>query len=198
MKLLKILSKADLITLVSLFIAIYAIYFLFIGNTYLAINLSLLAFILDITDGFISRKGMTSEFGPKLDSHADIFTYIIFSSVLYLLRLSESPVLMSLVAVVLFTSTAILRLIRFTHEGPLKLKSKRYYLGVPVFIPYIYFLLFYFIHQIYQINLSTLSFVSLLIFSYLMISEIKIRYTRNPSVLTVLLLSLFILNIYAH
>lgn len=198
MKLLKQLSYADYLTLLTFPTSLAAIYLLIIGKPFMAINVSLIALVLDLSDGFVAKKfNQKSSMGSLLDAHADVFTYLIFTCLLFFVYISQN-FFFGLVVVLVVFIFGILRLTRYATEGLIKQYGHKYYKGCPVYYPYFSALFFFFIIQITGSFAGYIAGSILILLSFLMISEYKIRHIRNLNVIVILFTSIFILNWYAH
>jgi phosphatidylserine synthase len=198
MKILNKLSTADYISLTALLFAWLAVIALITNHPERAIYFSVIAFICDLTDGYVARATKKfSDIGVYLDTHVDVFVYLVFSAFMLLNYLSNTSWYSVIVAFILVAS-GILRLIRFTKGGILKRGKREYYVGFPVYFPYFYVIYSYLLSRILDFSLGIASNIILLALSYLMISEVKSIKTRNPLILGFIILSIMILNYYAH
>lgn len=198
MKLLTKLSFADYITFLSLSLAFLAIILLLNNQPFWAINASLASFMFDILDGYIARlKSSFSDFGKYLDSFNDVFIYLLFSIFLTIFYVSKVNIFSLFVSVVLLFF-GILRLIRYTGVGEVVKNQRQYYVGYPVYFPYFITIFFYFFDNVLIIDLGNFLLITLLIISFLMISELKTFKTRNLFVLLSIFVLIFYLNFYVH
>src|SRR3989338_6515541 len=130
MKILNRLYYTDYISISALLFAWAGILFLLIGKAEIAIYLSLLSFIFDLLDGFVARKtNVFSDIGARLDTHVDVFLYLIFSCILFLFyigKLDWHNITVTFIVLVF----GILRLIRFVENGIIINKRKEYYVGL--------------------------------------------------------------------
>lgn len=198
MKILTSLSNADFITITVLAFAWLSIILLLLGIPSWGIYASLIAFVLDLLDGYVARKtNQSSSFGKHLDSHADVFLYLVFSVFIFLVYISDlnwHTVITSSILLI----CGILRLVRFTDHGIIKQSNKEYYIGLPVYVPYFWCIYSYFSEIFLKVNLDAITEVALIIITYLMISEVKNIKTRNWIILGMIILSIAMLNFYAH
>lgn len=215
MDLIKSLKLADYSTILALILSLVANYLLLFGSIFWAINLWILAFIFDLLDGYIARKTKASTlFGATLDSHADVFIYLVFGSILYIKYLAPS-LEYGLVAGMLVLLFGVLRLVRHSirdvsndipSAGSLSAKlSKRdsalpsskdsSYLGVPVFIPFLAILLGYFFSIFIDFRIAQLCLALVIpLLSVLMISNVRVKNKKGKNVL-ILIFMIFLLNI---
>ncbi len=120
---------AGAVTLLSLLAAWSAIAFLLDSNVRLAIVFAVIAFLLDIADGFLARKlGTTSEFGRLLDSMVDAVNYSMLAALVAERVLL--PGVLGFVVGFLILACGILRLVLFTMSGFEEEGNRLYYVGV--------------------------------------------------------------------
>jgi CDP-diacylglycerol--serine O-phosphatidyltransferase len=120
---------AGAVTLLSLLAAWSAIAFLLDSNVRLAIVFAVVAFLLDIADGFLARKlGATSEFGRLLDSMVDAVNYSMLAALVAERVLL--PGVLGFVVGFLILACGILRLVLFTMNGFEEEGNRLYYVGV--------------------------------------------------------------------
>ncbi|MCF8546503.1 MAG: CDP-alcohol phosphatidyltransferase family protein [Microbacteriaceae bacterium] len=120
---------AGTVTLLSLLAAWSAIAFLLDSNVRLAIVFAVVAFLLDIADGFLARKlGTTSEFGRLLDSMVDAVNYSMLAALVAERVLL--PGVLGFVVGFLILACGILRLVLFTMNGFEEEGNRLYYVGV--------------------------------------------------------------------
>lgn len=120
---------AGSVTLLSLLAAWSAIAFLLDSNVRLAIVFAVVAFLLDIADGFLARKlGATSEFGRLLDSMVDAVNYSMLAALVAERVLL--PGVLGFVVGFLILACGILRLVLFTMNGFEEEGNRLYYVGV--------------------------------------------------------------------
>lgn len=195
MDIIKKLTKADCISLTGLFFAWISILLINANIPQFAIIISLIAFILDIFDGWIARKyKCDSLLGRHIDSYVDIFTYLIFSSLLVFKYLSPNPLIGIIVGFFILIFGG-LRLIRFNNEGILIDKGLSYYRGVTVVHIYLLVLISYFINKYSNMQLSWIIAVILFLISPLMISNFKSYKYKNPLDLFLIILFFLLLTI---
>jgi len=199
---LEFVNLPNLISFSALLLSWAGIILLLNNQFYFSFSLILIAFILDSLDGVLSRKlKQESNFGRQLDSHVDVFIYLLYPALsFYLFFGLRDPI--SLIVIFIFLAAGIFRLIRFNIVGYLNLPKKNYraYPGLPVFfnhIPLLIFLLFRFF-QIKYFNLT--ADVIILLNSFLMVQIFPFPKPKKifPFIILLLLLSLymFYLGIY--
>lgn len=111
-----------------------AILVLLRGFFYLSFSLALSALVLDAFDGMLARRlGQESEFGRQLDSHVDVFIYLVYPALACYLFLGVSGAL-GVAALSVFMAAGIFRLVRFTLQGfAATADGARAYSGMPVY-----------------------------------------------------------------
>ncbi|MDO8804139.1 MAG: CDP-alcohol phosphatidyltransferase family protein, partial [Elusimicrobiota bacterium] len=73
------LNLPNALSFCALLCACAAILLLLRGDFYLSFALALVALVLDMFDGMLARRlGLESEFGRQLDSHVDVFIYLLY------------------------------------------------------------------------------------------------------------------------
>lgn len=123
------LGWAGTVTLLSLLAAWTAIAFLLDDNIRLAIVFSVVAFLLDVADGFLARKlGTASEFGRLLDSMVDAVNYSVLAALVAERVLL--PGVLGYVVGFLILACGIVRLVLFTVNGFEEEGNRLYYVGV--------------------------------------------------------------------
>ncbi|OGG03533.1 hypothetical protein A2W14_03030 [Candidatus Gottesmanbacteria bacterium RBG_16_37_8] len=195
MDLIKKLTKADYISFIGLFFAWISILLIEVNIPKFAIITSLIAFMLDILDGWTSRKFKTASLlGRQIDSYVDIFTYLIFSALLVFKFLSPNLIIGIIVGffILLFGG---LRLIRFNNEGILSDKGATYYRGVTVVHIYLLVLVLYFINKYSNLQLSWVSTVMLLVICPSMLSNFKSYKIKNLLYLISIIIFFLLLTI---
>lgn len=176
----------SLFTLGNMFLGYYGIMFAIKGNFEAAVDMCLLAGILDMVDGRIARMtGTTSDFGKELDSLADFLSFGIAPVlILYFWGFSELGKFGWLFAFLLPLGGAI-RLARFNIQG--QVMDKRYFVGLPIpaaaaaaLFP-LYYLDAAFLEKIRAnshvllISLKTITLAYVVLVAFLMVSKIKYR-----------------------
>lgn len=127
--LLKELSIADYITVLSLFLIITAFWLLWNGQLYLAIAVTFVSMFFDYLDGRIARKYGGSPYGKVLDSLYDILGWVLFPALVINIQGNWSWWIVIITTV--YCVFAALRLSRFTVAGYVE-TDKRFYTGMPV------------------------------------------------------------------
>jgi len=183
----------SLFTLGNMFLGYYAIIFAIKGNFEAAVDMCLIAGILDMVDGRIARMtGTTSDFGKELDSLADFLSFGIAPAlILYFWGFSELGRFGWLFAFLLPLGGAI-RLARFNIQT--QATDKRFFVGLPipsaaaaVLFP-LYFLDADFLEKVRAnshvllISLKTLTLMYVVVVAFLMVSRIKYRSFKELDV----------------
>jgi CDP-diacylglycerol---serine O-phosphatidyltransferase len=121
----------SLFTLGNMFLGYYAIILAYKGNFENAVDMVLLAGILDMMDGRIARMtGTTSEFGKELDSLADFLSFGIAPAlILYFWGFSELG-RFGWLFVFLLPFAGAIRLARFNIQA--QVMDKRFFVGLPI------------------------------------------------------------------
>lgn len=153
-----------------------AILLLLRGFFYLSFALALVALVLDMFDGMLARGlGLESEFGRQLDSHVDVFIYLLYPALAFYLFLGMKSVL-SMLCLFLFLAAGLFRLVRFTLRGfeVSQDTGARAYCGLPVYFTHLLLLALVCL-KIYQApGFSFLACAAVLAVSALMVSSIKV------------------------
>lgn len=178
---LELISKrniADYVTLLGAIPFILSLYLIVKMEPALALIASSIGFLIDSTDGVISRKlKQESDFGRQLDSSFDLLVYIVFPALFIAVFLNPWTPITIVTASVLIVFGA-LRLLRFNKIGFVYKRGIRCYpgLGTAYILPAvaILFLAQHFLGA--AINWFT-QFV-LMGMSFAMISNIPIRKPR--------------------
>ncbi|MFO7743935.1 MAG: CDP-alcohol phosphatidyltransferase family protein [Psychroflexus sp.] len=136
---LKLLSSADLISILNAVLGVFAIIVLFLeslGEQELRIHISfsliLLGLLADGLDGIIARKFGKSKIGEYLEAMADMASMVVAPAVFIFITYSDllqNNIFRNIylfVAIVLFLFFGIVRLASFTV-----MKEKKYYVGIP-------------------------------------------------------------------
>lgn len=130
MNLLRRLSRADVITLLSSVFTVTAFRFLLVGDRGRAIGLLCVAIVGDHLDGIAARRWGGSPYGTVLDSLFDSVTYLAFPAISMMLATDLAPGYVLVCSVMV--ACGILRLARFTTDG-FGDEAARRYVGMPVF-----------------------------------------------------------------
>jgi CDP-diacylglycerol---serine O-phosphatidyltransferase len=176
----------SLFTLGNMFLGYVAIILAYKGDIENAVNLVLLAGILDTVDGRIARMtGTSSDFGRELDSLADFLSFGIAPAlILYFWGFSELGRLGWLFVFLLPVGGAI-RLARFNIQA--QVMDKRFFVGLPIpaaaaaaVFP-LYFLDADFLDRIRNsshvllLTLKTSALMYVVVVAFFMVSRIKYR-----------------------
>lgn len=127
--LLKELSTADYITVLSLFLIVNAFWLLWNGQTYLAIAVTFISMFFDYLDGRVARKYGSSAYGKVLDSLYDILGWVLFPALV--INIQADWAWWAVIVTTLYCLSSAIRLSRFTVAGYVE-TNKRYYTGMPV------------------------------------------------------------------
>jgi len=193
---LKLLTKADAISLLNASFGFLSILFIILDVQRLAVSFIFLALLADGLDGIIARRFGGGKMGEALEAMADMVSLSIAPLCfvfVYAIDLQIDNILISIPTILvglLFISCSAIRLASF-HV----LKDKHYFVGLPASVSTILLLcLSYF-------DLPLFSYlILLLILSIIMISSIKFpkpTITMNLSA-TILILLGIILYTYYH
>jgi phosphatidylserine synthase len=177
--LLGTINMADTITLTGLIPVIFAFYFALLDKPFHSIIAICLAFIFDILDGYVARKyNVSSDLGRQLDSFLDAFNYLGLSSI-FLYKFLNVNNHITLITIFILLLTGILRLSRHNLLGFSKNKNNFYYTGLIVPYAQLAIIVIFFITIYLSENIKYIIFPILLIISFLMISDFKIKKTKN-------------------
>ena len=127
--LLNELSKADYITVLSLFLIVNAFWLLWNGQTYLAIAVTFISMFFDYLDGKVARKYGGSPYGKVLDSLYDILGWVLFPALV--INIQTHWAWWAIAITTTYCLSSAIRLSRFTVAGYVE-TNKRYYTGMPV------------------------------------------------------------------
>lgn len=173
MHFIKQFKLPDYISFIALFFAWISIVLLLQGKPNWAIVVNMWAFASDVIDGYLARKiKKTFDLGRHIDSFADIFTYVVFSCLLFYLYISPNFItgLVLSFAILLFGG---LRLIRYNLEGILNDKHREYYRGVTVVHLNFSIIIAYFLQSFFSFWNPWFTVIILLIISPFMLSNYK-------------------------
>jgi CDP-diacylglycerol--serine O-phosphatidyltransferase len=130
--LLSMLTTADYLSLVALFVAWLSTLLLLSGEPNWAILTMFGAFGFDKLDGYWARRsGTTSKFGRQIDSFIDIFAYLVTGALLFHYELAPNDVLSAVVGFAILAFGG-LRLVRHSAEGFESVDATSYYHGTTV------------------------------------------------------------------
>ena len=193
MKLLKQLSLADYVSLLSLAASWFTIILIIENQPNFAIIATCIAFLLDTLDGYLARKHNTAtQFGRELDSAVDIINYLGFSVLFSYFFLFSNSILAGIVGLFILTF-GILRIVRLNVEGIKIHKGKKYYEGVVTTHISPIVIIFYFLSMLLPFSIEIPAALCLIVLSVLMISRIK-TYKPSTYFSIYMLTSLFILG----
>jgi len=192
------LSLPNALSFCALLGACAAMLLLLRGYFYLSFALALVALVLDMFDGMLARRlGLESEFGRQLDSHVDVFIYLLYPALAFYLFLGMKSVF-SLLCLFLFLAAGIFRLVRFTLRGfeVSRDTGERAYCGLPVYFTHLLLLVLVCL-KIYQApGFGFLACAAVLAVSALMVSKIKVPKPASVfSFAAVLLFSAIVLGL---
>lgn len=152
-----------------------AILLLLRGYFYVSFSLALVALVLDAFDGMLARRlGLESEFGRQLDSHVDVFIYLLYPALAFYLPLGMRGAF-SVAAITVFLAAGIFRLVRFTLQGfAATPDGGRAYSGMPVYFNHL-LLLALLALKLYGVPyFDSISGLALLAAAGLMVSTVKV------------------------
>ena len=122
------IGPAGLVTVLSIGASWAAIALLIAGHLKWSVLVALLAFVLDMVDGFVARRtGTSSDFGRTFDSMADLINYSVWSALAAALWIA--PGVWGWFVGGLFVIGGAVRLTRFTVDG-FDDGAVKYYRGV--------------------------------------------------------------------
>jgi CDP-diacylglycerol--serine O-phosphatidyltransferase len=176
---LRTIGPAGAVSLLSLAAAWTAIGLAVVGSLRASVLFALLAFLLDMADGWIARRfRVSSEFGRQLDSMIDVVNYSLYAAVLSAFYLAPGIVGWCLGFVVV--ATGMLRLLRFNIEGFTDDEPVKYYRGIVVVHLSLAAITLLLLKQ-WLGDVAVLSIVVLLVLSVLQLSLIRIRKTGRQA-----------------
>lgn len=127
--LIRQLSWADGVTSTAILVVVQAFWWLWRGQTDLAVALACISMFLDHIDGVVARRWGSSAYGRVLDSLYDVLGWVVFPATVINLRLDWAWWVVAVTS--LFCLSGLLRLSRFTVEGYIG-ESQLHYAGLPV------------------------------------------------------------------
>lgn len=131
----KLLTYPSMISFLALFLAWIAITLLLNSYFYFSVSVILIAFVCDTLDGFLARKlNQESAFGRDLDSHVDVFIYLLYPALSFYTVFGLND-FKSVTVIFLYLAAGIFRLIRFNASGSVTIGEKGHtaYIGLPVY-----------------------------------------------------------------
>ena len=158
---LKLLTKADAISLLNASFGFLAILFIILDEPRLAVSFILLALLADGLDGIVARRFGGGKMGESIEAMADMVSLSLaplFFVFIYAIELEIENILISLPTILvglIFIICSAIRLASF-HV----LKNKHYFVGLPA--------------SVSTILIIGLSYFNLPLFSYLIILELEI------------------------
>ena len=173
------IGPAGAVSLLSLAVAWAAIGLAVTGQLRASVLCALLAFLLDMADGYIARRfKVSSEFGRQLDSMIDVINYSVYAAVLSAFYLAPGVLGWALGFVIV--ATGILRLLRFNIEGFTDDEPVKYYRGIVVVHLSLAAITLLLLKQ-WLGDVALLSVVVLAVLSVLQLSLIRIRKTGRQA-----------------
>jgi len=174
------LNAANLITCLNILSGMLAINFIFLENYTIAISFLWLAGLFDILDGKIARKyNLSNEFGIQLDSYADFLSFVItpvfliYSSII--IKMDGIYLILGGISLFVYLINGLFRLISFnikSEEGEIE----KYFTGIPTPLGAILLWLLY-LSSSYELIIEESIFIGLiLVVSFSMNSNIKIKH----------------------
>jgi CDP-diacylglycerol--serine O-phosphatidyltransferase len=173
------IGPAGAVSLLSLATAWAAIGLAVVGSLRASVLCALLAFLLDMADGWVARRfRVSSEFGRQLDSMIDVLNYSVYAAVLSAFYLAPGVLGWALGFVIV--ATGMLRLLRFNIEGFTDDEPIKYYRGIVVVHLSLAAITLLLLREWLQ-DVAVLSVVVLLVLSFLQLSLIRIRKTGRQA-----------------
>ncbi len=128
----RLLSVADIVTLVNILFGFFSIIFLFLGEIRFSFSLILLAVLADGLDGIIARRTRSSEIGEYLEAMGDMTSFSIAPAFfVYVTYYSSASCciyyqIYLVITVALFLLFGVIRLASFHF-----MKDKNFFVGLP-------------------------------------------------------------------
>jgi CDP-diacylglycerol--serine O-phosphatidyltransferase len=171
-----------------------AILLLLRGFFYLSFALALVALVLDAFDGLLARKlHQESEFGRQLDSHVDVFIYLLYPALACYLPLALRDIF-SVIAISVFLAAGVFRLVRFTLQGFAATETgARAYSGLPVYYTHLLLLALVALKLYGVPYFDLIAGGALLAAAALMVSTVKVPKPVSVPAFAALLLGIAIL-----
>jgi CDP-diacylglycerol--serine O-phosphatidyltransferase len=191
---LKLLTKADAISLLNASFGFLAILFIIINEQRVAVSFIFLALLSDGLDGIIARRFGGGKMGESLEAMADMVSlslaplFFVFAYALEL-KLENVIIILPVVLVgMVFISCSAIRLASF-HV----LKDNHYFVGLPASVSTILLIsVTYFDFPLYSY------LILLLILSIMMVSSIKFPKPTIPMNLSATILIVLGITLYTH
>ncbi len=187
----------DILTLSSLLLSSLGLWLALNGMLTLAIVLMLVAMFVDMIDGVLARRTKReSEFGRYLDSFCDVFTYLVLPLfILYQFGMRDP---FSILALFAFLVGGILRLSRFNILSVVEVEGVEYHLGLQVIWSHLVVVLAFPLWHWLGGNLRYPLAAVLLVMSFFMIRNIRVRKPTQHKRLTVLIFSVAAIYLSLH
>ncbi len=164
-----IIKLPDIFTLANAFSGFLAVVFIMYRNFTVAMILLPLAFIFDLFDGYVARKiQREGEFGMHLDSMADLVSFGVAPAVFGAMILPLN--LVRVFALAFFLLTGLLRLARFDI-----MKSKSFFIGLPISISGVLFPALYFLQVDYYVYTTVYLILGAAMVSHVIVRRFKVR-----------------------
>ena len=162
---------ANIMTFTSLALGICTILLSLRGySLYFPAFLIILAGVLDRFDGIIARRfNSVSAFGEQIDSFNDIISFGIAPMIMFCQYAEPSHDIVAIVLVTIYLFASVFRLARF-HV----FEIDGYYIGLPITVAALLFVLFLMIYIIFNLTFITILFM-IIILSVLMIMPYKLK-----------------------
>jgi len=165
---LKDIKVADYFTFLNMVFGFLAIYFLFSNEINTSISLLYLAAIMDGVDGIIAQNTEKSLLGKNLDSLSDIVSFGVYPAIL-ISRINS----MFIFASSLYLLTGVLRLARFN------VLEREDFVGCPITVSALILA-----SEVLLKFDAILILITILLLSFLMISDINYPKVRKKGILT--------------
>lgn len=163
------------ITTFSLTLGLIAIFFVTHGSFYLSFGFALLALVCDSLDGYFARLLKAESYlGSVFDTIADIIVYLLYPAVTLYFYFGLNNVI-GLFFIMIFITSGIYRLIKFTNNGFIVDGIKKYYNGMPVFFSHIMIMIMVFFSLFNKNLLQITGSLLLVMISIMMITKYKFR-----------------------
>lgn len=186
------LNLPNALSFCALFVVCAALLLLLRGYFYLSFALALVALVIDAFDGMLARRlGLESEFGRLLDSHVDVFIYLLYPALAFYLFLGMKDAF-SMLCLFIFLAAGIFRLVRFTLQGFAAIPGSgaRAYCGLPVYYNHLLLLALLALKTYRAPGFGVIACAAVLAASALMVSKIKVP--KPDSVLSFAAVLLFV------
>jgi CDP-diacylglycerol---serine O-phosphatidyltransferase len=178
-----------IVSFFALFLSFISIIQLLNNHFYVSFSLILFAFILDAFDGMLARRmHLESDFGRYLDSHVDVFIYLIYPSFVYLYYFNLGGYF-ALAVIFIYLASGIFRLARFTLQGFITTPetNSRAYTGLPVYFNHFPILILLLLRQYEMPYFKYIAYAVIILNSVLLISKIKVPKPKSIFLYAILL-----------